>query len=314
MSAEALGAVAGLAGVRGINGEGASAAAWGLLWALANYAHPDDGLCWYGQKTLAFRSGLSDSGVAKALKLLEAHGMISRRKRFRRDGSRAVDFIKVEVERIRALGVSPPSLSNDGHGLEDLSDGFDSSKPPKRRDQPHSVRGGDQPHLVRGGPSLSEGHETKGETKGDIAPAPLLDRDRVMTLAGSARASEATNPNMAMTTELVGLLAGPHACDAEADVYPAIADAAAWHLAQDGPGSMTTWKLARKIALRNRDRRLAGNPQPKGPDHDRADQPGRVPRSYADARSARADAELQAAARAIDEFDARQARRRDSQR
>jgi hypothetical protein len=78
--------------------------------------------------------------------------------------------------------------------------------------------------------------------------------------AGDALASMATSPGIAMLTPLVGLLKADPPCDWSADVLPAVSSAAAWHRSRAGPGSMTSWTVAVRIARENRDRRLAPEP------------------------------------------------------
>ena len=117
----------------------------------------------------------------------------------------------------------------------------------------------------------------------------------VIDLTGDALASMATHPGIASLASLNGLLVGGHPCDAEADIYPAIQVAAAWHRSKGGPGSMTGWTVARRIAIENRDRRLAGNPTPKDEDHDQPAGGARTP--YSQRQRSGADALLSAAAR-----------------
>ncbi len=90
-----------------------------------------------------------------------------------------------------------------------------------------------------------------------------IDIARVREAAGDALASMATHPGVASLHTLNVLLAGVSPCDIEADILPAITSAAAWHRARAGRGSMTNWTLAVKMAIENRDRRLAGLPPPK---------------------------------------------------
>ncbi len=52
-----------------------------VLWALANRANKDTGLCWPGTKTIAKESGLSQRQVKRHLKTLEGRGLISIKKR-----------------------------------------------------------------------------------------------------------------------------------------------------------------------------------------------------------------------------------------
>lgn len=76
--------------------------------------------------------------------------------------------------------------------------------------------------------------------------------------AGDALASMATHPGVASIATLRALMTGDNPCDWSEDILPAIASAAAWHREKGGPGSMTSWRTAARIAVQNRDQRLAG--------------------------------------------------------
>jgi hypothetical protein len=86
----------------------------------------------------------------------------------------------------------------------------------------------------------------------------------VREAAGDALASMATAPGIASLAQLVALTSEIPACDWELDILPAITTAAAWHRAQDGPGSMRSWTVAVKIARQNRTARL-NPPAPSAP-------------------------------------------------
>lgn len=96
-------------------------------------------------------------------------------------------------------------------------------------------------------------------------------RDRlsdVRRAAGDALADLAKSSGIASLHPLTSLTAETPPCDWRTDVLPAIESAAAWHRAQDGPGSMKTWTVAVRQARRNRDNRL--NPPSQKP-HERPD-------------------------------------------
>lgn len=82
----------------------------------------------------------------------------------------------------------------------------------------------------------------------------------VSEAAGDALADMARCPGIASLAPLRSLLKGDPPCDWGEDVLPAVQSAAAWHRSRDGPGSMRSWTTAVRIAVENRDRRLAGLP------------------------------------------------------
>jgi hypothetical protein len=98
-----------------------------------------------------------------------------------------------------------------------------------------------------------------------------------MDAGGDAVADPARCAGIASIALLRGLLTGDAPCDWRLDVLPAIQSAAAWHRARDGPGSMTSWTTARKIALQNRNARLAGPPKPQVIDLENARRPDPQP-------------------------------------
>lgn len=108
-----------------------------------------------------------------------------------------------------------------------------------------------------------------------------LSLERVRECAGDALASMATHPGIASLHPLNALLVGERPCDPE-DVYAAVTSAAAWHRSRAGPGKMTSWTTAVRIAAENRDRRIAGAPASERPNH--------IPTSAADRRRADTDA------------------------
>lgn len=93
-----------------------------------------------------------------------------------------------------------------------------------------------------------------------------LSLERVRECAGDALDSMATHPGIANLAPLTGLLTIDPPCEPD-EVYGAVSAAAAWHRQRGGAGSMTGWTVARKIALENRDRRLAGAPVNERPHH-----------------------------------------------
>ena len=105
----------------------------------------------------------------------------------------------------------------------------------------------------------------------DINPTKVLtgislSLERVRECAGDAIASMATHPGIANLAPLTSLLTADPPCEPD-EVYGAVSAAAAWHRQRGGAGSMTGWTVARKIALENRDRRLAGAPVNERPHH-----------------------------------------------
>lgn len=204
--------------------------------ALANYADPH-GRCWPSHSCMAADTGLSERTILTALKGLEAYGLLSRQERRRTDGSRSSDLITLSFG--GGEMVSPRGEALSPGGGETVAGGGEMVSP-----------------LTTFEPPINRKITLQG----------------VREAAGDALASMATHPNIASIAPLLVLMAGEKPCDPEQDVYPAIVAAAAWHRSRDGPGSMTSWTTAAKIAVQNRDRRLAGNPEPKAP-HERPDTP-----------------------------------------
>lgn len=147
-------------------------------------------------------------------------------------------------------------------------------KPPKPKPEPEPER-----------------EDTQIQGAGDLA----TQNREAQIAAGDALASMATHPGIASLAPLRNLLAASPPCDWREDVLPAIESAAAWHRSRDGPGSMRTWTTACKIALQNRDRRLA--PAPVEPSHERPNRPASAKFDAKQANHARAFAGAEAAAR-----------------
>lgn len=68
-----------------------------VLITLANYADPQ-GDCWPSQATLARDTELSDRTVRTAMKELEDLGLISRKKRFDKEGKQTTDMVTVHYQ------------------------------------------------------------------------------------------------------------------------------------------------------------------------------------------------------------------------
>ena len=87
-----------------------------VLLALADSAN-DDALCWPSRMTTAQKCGLSQRAVSGAVARLEAEGLVSRVPRFRENGSRTSDIVRVNYPRATPLeealatlsGVTPPA-------------------------------------------------------------------------------------------------------------------------------------------------------------------------------------------------------------
>lgn len=78
-----------------------------LLIVLANYAD-EDGECWPSQKRLAEDTSMTDRGVRKLLSGLVLSGLITRRPRSRRDGSRGTDIITLHLDGPYQRNDDPP--------------------------------------------------------------------------------------------------------------------------------------------------------------------------------------------------------------
>lgn len=135
---------------------------------------------------------------------------------------------------------------------------------------------------------------TETETETEKRPHTLSADDvrvqsaEVSEAAGDALADMARCPGIASLAPLRSLLKGDPPCDWGEDVLPAVQSAAAWHRSRDGPGSMRSWTTAVRIAIENRDRRLAGLPP-------RNERPGPHPQAAAaDPRRANTDSRRRA--------------------
>jgi uncharacterized protein YdaU (DUF1376 family) len=120
--------------------------------------------------------------------------------------------------------------------------------------------------LLKPGLSISEPEpeEEDPHIEGAGAQSDLAVQVReVMQAAGDAVADPARCAGIASIAPLRGLLSGDSPCDWQLDVLPAVQSAAAWHRSRDGSGGMTSWTTARKIAVQNRNARLAGAPEPQ---------------------------------------------------
>lgn len=82
-----------------------------VLMALANFAN-DDNLAWVARRTIVRYTELSLATVTRALRDLEARGLIERTERARENGSRTTDMIRLLV------GISPRSAAPPCHGDE----------------------------------------------------------------------------------------------------------------------------------------------------------------------------------------------------
>lgn len=77
---------------------GFGAAAKNVLNVIATYADPQ-GVCHPGQDELAAATGYGERAVRLALSRLEAAGYLTRQARYRRDGSRTTDEIRLRLDR-----------------------------------------------------------------------------------------------------------------------------------------------------------------------------------------------------------------------
>lgn len=110
-----------------------------VLMALANYAN-DDNLAWVSRHTIVKYTELSPATVTRALRDLEARGLIEREERFRDNGSRTTDMIRLLV------GCTPRPATPPDHGDEGGTDHHDEA--------PSSPRAGPLITVMRPEPSL----------------------------------------------------------------------------------------------------------------------------------------------------------------
>ncbi len=92
-----------------------------VLIALATYADANTDRAWPMQETLAWELELTDRTIRKALKRLEDLGLVTRKKRFRRDGKPTSDLITINVHHRNDIPVVPPEP---GAGGEDATTGI----------------------------------------------------------------------------------------------------------------------------------------------------------------------------------------------
>lgn len=216
-----------------------------LLLALANYA--DENMeCYPSQKRLAEDTCMTDRTVRAAFKSLEDRGMLERSERRRPDGYRASDLVVLHVFLPGGANISPEAFSP-----ENIS--------PENDVNSHRKIASISPEAVSAPTTLepSENHHREQERVRVDASARLSE---VRQVAGDALADPAKCTGLASLHGLTSLIAESPPCDWQSDILPAVESAAAWHRSRDGPGSMTAWTLAVRIARRNRDQRL--NPPP----------------------------------------------------
>jgi biotin operon repressor len=237
-----------------------------VLLALANYA--DEHMrCWPSQETLAKETELSERTVWGALKALEEKRILSRQQRKRADGTRSTDVFTLHF----CLTITSEPVANPAKSTRKSRE--DNSQ--NLQDPVATVAtlttfepSEDDPSVTLSHPSRSRVDEAKQRMS------------EVKAAAGDALACMATTLGVATIQALSALMKETPACDWHLDVLPAVTSAAAWHRAQDGPGSMKSWTLAVKIARENRNRRL--NPPPVELNRVRPSAPsGRTPRDAA---------------------------------
>lgn len=103
--------------------------------------------------------------------------------------------------------------------------------------------------------------ECQPEPEPELYSRVVLERARCFESAGLTEADAMNVPGLVSTVDIERLLRDPkHPCDFEMDVIPAIQQCAA-SLRKKGE-TLTNWSYCHAAILRNRDKRLAGNPAP----------------------------------------------------
>lgn len=147
-----------------------------VLMALANFAN-DDNLAWVARRTIVRYTELSLATVTRALRELEARGLIEREERTRDNGSRTTDMIRLIV------GSSPRAAAPPCHGDEGGTRHHDKAPSSPRQGPLVTVTSPDpslNPSLKEDSPQAPQGagagiSNSDGEGEQGASPAEAID-------------------------------------------------------------------------------------------------------------------------------------------
>lgn len=201
-----------------------------VLVCLANYAG-DDGHAWPSQKLLSDESGCGLRSLKDHLKWLEVNGFIRRDTKNLGQGKGSRTSYYLDLKRLTRTAKDAGAQIAGANNARAKNSTYE----------------GSIPHLTnRQEPSISR---------------VVLQRARCFESAGLTEADAMNVPGLVSTVDIERLLRDPkHPCDFEMDVIPAIQQCAA-SLRKKGE-TITNWSYCHAAILRNRDKRLAGNPAP----------------------------------------------------
>lgn len=146
-----------------------SVAAKATLMVIADFAD-ESGRCWPSQAVIAEETELSDRSVRQQMALLEAGGFLTREPRFREDGARATDVLRLNLALQPLLRTPPESPST----------------PPERRSGGgRNVVPGEGRNDVPGPPESPSGL-TQGPPSGAPSFDPLTDPSKTLSEAGAS--------------------------------------------------------------------------------------------------------------------------------
>lgn len=200
-----------------------------VLVSLANYAG-EDGHAWPSQKLVSEEAGCGIRSLKDHLKWLEQSGFIRRDTKNLGQGKGSRTSYHVDLQRLARTSADAGAQIAGANNARAKSVSL----------------GGSIPHLTnRQEPSISG----------------VVLRARCFEAAGLTEADAMNSPGLVSTIEIERLIRDAKSpCDFDQDVIPAIQSCAA-SLRNKGQ-TLSTWSYCRAAIIRNRDKRLAGNPAP----------------------------------------------------
>jgi hypothetical protein len=243
-----------------------------ILLVLANYADIH-GVCWPSFESIAKRAECSVSSVQRAVAAMEEKGLLQRTRLRRQDGQLGAYRVTLAmpigaVEEVCDSPETPPVNLTAGvkHPPVNLTTGqsdhrSNATSPPVKLTalEPNKTSSSLRSEEEPSGSAVLRAHEPPCETS--EWPSRLRE--------AQARAGSALNLTTGGAQTFVELrrLCEPatgHPCDWDRDVLPAIDELAASFAAKRQ--QFRSWVIITETAIRNRDRRLAGLPDPVQPE------------------------------------------------
>lgn len=220
-----------------------------VLIVIANYADAD-GFCWPSQKRVAKEAACSERTVRNVLKEFEDEGVIARETRRRPDRTFTTDGI--------VLAMKPAAKSADGldqRQSEPTANPADGKIRPKPAANPAGLTSFEpttEPSILMRRAQARDADWQK-LWSGRLKDAQARSGDGINLTSGDVH-------HLAIFTALCEPVTG-EPCDWDLDVLPSIDALAASCKSTGRP--FRTWKGVSERAIENRDRRLAGMPEPR---------------------------------------------------